>query len=106
MDELSKMSIVHLFTDIVIDDNVALIQGMAIGKRSEGLDVSWEEVAVGLGHLLITLNLLAMKYSYGYRFIEEVKLRGANSEIVLKNSKKRVSVWAQRENERSMGELL
>jgi hypothetical protein len=37
---------------------------MAMGKRAEGIDISWEEVAIGLGHLLITLNLLAMKYTY------------------------------------------
>jgi hypothetical protein len=30
----------------------------------------WEEVAVGLGHLLIGLNLLVLKYSYEYKRIQ------------------------------------
>lgn len=58
------MSVVHMFTNIVIDDNIALVQGMAMGKRSDGSDISWEEIAIGLGHLLITLNFLMQKYSY------------------------------------------
>ena len=95
-----------MFTDIVIDDNVALIQGMAMGKRSEGVDISWEEVAVGLGHLLITLNFLSMKYNYEYKLIEEIKLKGSSSEIILKNSKKRLFLWCQRDNEKLFGELL
>lgn len=41
LEELSRVSVLHLFTDIVIDDNVALVQGMAMGKRSEGVDISW-----------------------------------------------------------------
>lgn len=87
------MSVLHLFTDIVIDDNVALIQGMAMGKRSEGVDISWEEVAIGLGHLLLTLNILALKYTYDYRLIETIKFKGIQSEITLKNKKKRLYVW-------------
>lgn len=87
------MSVLHLFTDIVIDDNVALVQGMAMGKKSEGVDVSWEEVAVGLGHLLLALNILTMKYTYDYRLIENIKFKGIQSEITLKSKKKRLFVW-------------
>ena len=64
------MSIIHMFSDIVVEDNVAFVQGMAMGKRAEGIDISWEEVSVGLAHLLITLNFLAMKYTYPYKLIE------------------------------------
>jgi hypothetical protein len=48
------MSLIHLFSNIVIDDSVAYIQGMPMGKKAEGTEISWEEVAVGLGHLLIS----------------------------------------------------
>ena len=40
-----------------------------MGKRSEGVDINWEEVAVGLGHLLVSLNFLVMKYNYEYKII-------------------------------------
>lgn len=40
-DSLSKISVIHLFTDIVIDDNLALVQGMAMGRKTENSDVSW-----------------------------------------------------------------
>lgn len=92
LEELSQLSVIHLFSDIVIDDNVALVQGMAMGKRAEGVDISWEEVAIGLGHLLITLNLLAMKYTYQYKLIEEIKFKGMLSEVILRKKKKRLCV--------------
>ena len=41
LEDMSKMSLIHLFTNIVIDDNVAYIQGMPMGKKSEGTDISW-----------------------------------------------------------------
>ena len=80
----------HLFTDIVIDDSVAFVQGMAMGKKAEGVDISWEEVAVGLGHLLFSLNFLAIKYSYDYKLIEKIKFCGMNSEISLRSRKKKL----------------
>jgi len=33
IEELSKLSVIHLFMDIKVDDSIALIQGMALGKR-------------------------------------------------------------------------
>ncbi len=63
-DSLSKISIIHIFTDIVIDDSLALVQGMAMGRKSENSEVSWQQVAIGLSHMLITLNFLALKYTF------------------------------------------
>lgn len=77
-----------------------------MGKRSEGVDVSWEEVAVGLGHLLLAMNILGLKYTYDYRLIESIKLKGIQSEIILKKQKKRLYVWNSKENEKQIGELL
>lgn len=31
-----------MFLDIQVDDNLAYIQGMAIGKKNENIDISWE----------------------------------------------------------------
>lgn len=86
------MSMIHLFTNIVIDDNVAYIQGMPMGKKAEGIEISWEEVAVGLGHLLITLNFLVVKYGYEFKFIEKIRFNGMYSEIALKYKKKRLQL--------------
>ena len=33
LDELSRMSVVHLFAEIKVNDNLGYVQGMAIGKR-------------------------------------------------------------------------
>ena len=41
LDRLSKMSVIHIFTDIVIEDSVGFVQGMAMGKKTEGVDISW-----------------------------------------------------------------
>lgn len=88
LEEMHRFSVVHMFMDIRVDDSLALIQGMAMGRRGESAEVSWEEVAVGLGHLLIGLNLLVLKYAYEYRKIQEVKLKGAQSEVWLRNKGK------------------
>jgi hypothetical protein len=37
IDELSKLSVIHLFMDIRVDDSIALVQGMALGKRAENI---------------------------------------------------------------------
>jgi hypothetical protein len=37
---------------------------MAVGKKSENVDISWEEVSIAIGHLLLAFNILALKYSY------------------------------------------
>lgn len=63
------MSVLHMFLDIKVDDNLAFVQGMAMGKRGENVDISWEEVSIGLGHLLIGLNFLGTKYSYEFKKI-------------------------------------
>lgn len=87
-----------MFTNIVIEDGVGFVQDLAMGKKGEGMDIQWEEIAVGLGHLLVTFNLLAIKYTYEYRYIEEIKLKGMMSEVVLKSKKKRLGVLNHREN--------
>lgn len=92
------MSLIHLFSNIVIDDSVAYIQGMSMGKKAEGAEISWEEVAVGLGHLLITLNFLVVKYAYEYKLIEKIRFNGMHSEITLKNKKKRLYLLYPKES--------
>jgi len=93
LDQLSQISLVHLFTDILVEDSVAFVQGMAMGKRAEGVEINWEEVAVGLGHLLVSLNFLVMKYNYDYKLIESIKFNGMLSEIILKQRKKKLYLY-------------
>ena len=95
-----------MFADIKVDDNIAYIQGMAMGKRIESAEVSWEEVAVGLGHLLITLNLLVLKYSYEYRCISNVKLLGPQTELQVRGRKHKYSLVNSHSSERQFGEML
>lgn len=102
LDELARMSVLHLFLDIRVDDSLGYVQGMAMGRRSEGAEVVWEEVAVGLGHLLVGLQFLALKYCYEYHRIDEIVLRGAQSEVILQGRKKAcVPMW--REGDRQFG---
>ena len=97
---------VHMFAEIIVDDNLAYVQGMAMGKRGDSAEVNWEEVAVGLGHLLITINLLVMKYRHEYRKIASIQLLGSQSEIHLKGKKRSYFVLNTRESERNFGEML
>ena len=52
---------------------------------------------MGLGHLLIAFNFLTLKYTYESRNIEEIKVKGMQSEILLR-SKKRLTVLNTKEN--------
>ncbi len=45
------MGVLHMFTNIVIEDGVGFVQDLAMGKKGEGMEINWEEIAVGLGHL-------------------------------------------------------
>lgn len=78
------MSVLHVFVDIKVDDSLAYIQGMAMGKKGENVEISWEEVSIGLGHLLIGLNFLVLKYSYDFKKIEAVRTKGYTTHITLK----------------------
>jgi hypothetical protein len=63
-------------------------------------------MAVGIGHLLIGLHFLALKYTYEYRRIEEIVLKGSQSEVMLRGRKRAcVPLWS-REGERQFGDLM
>ncbi len=94
---------IHKFIDIKVDDTLAYIQGMAMGRKAESSDISWEEVAIGLGHLLIAFNFLVIKYGYEYKKIEAIKFKGMQSELMLFGKKKAYGLINSKETERSFG---
>ena len=87
-----------MFAEIRVDDNLGFVQGMAMGKRGESAEVNWEEVAVGLGHLLITINLLVLKYKHQYRKIASIQLLGHQSIIRLKGKNRSYFVLNSRDS--------
>lgn len=96
LEDLSRLSVLHRFLDIRIDDTLGYVQGLAMGRR-EGTEINWEEIGVGLGHLLAGLSFLATKYCYEYRKVEEVVVRGGQSEVVGRGKKRSYSVLNTRE---------
>ena len=60
-------------------------------------------MAIGLGHLLMAVNFLVMKYNYEYKLIDSIKFEGMKSEIVLKNRRKKLYLIYHKEHEKVIG---
>lgn len=50
------------------------------------MEVNWEETNAGLGHLLLAYNYLVLKYGLPYTRIEDIRIKGHLSEILIRNS--------------------
>jgi hypothetical protein len=43
-----------------------------MGKRPDINDFPWDEFNIGLGHLLLGLNIMALKYDYSYAKFHQI----------------------------------
>lgn len=50
------------------------------------MEVNWEETNTGIGHLLLAYNYLILKYNLTYTRIQDIKIKGHLSYILLRNS--------------------
>lgn len=54
-----------------------------MGKKSDGIDVQWDQFNTGLGHLFLGFNILILKYDYCCVKLKKIKLKGSLTKVLL-----------------------
>ncbi|CAK85676.1 unnamed protein product (macronuclear) [Paramecium tetraurelia] len=84
LDRLSKLDVLNDLFKISVQDEVATINGLQIGKKGEQ-PVDWDDISAGVGHLTLLLVYLMKKFMYTYQKIESIELNGSFSKIKIKD---------------------
>lgn len=54
-----------------------------MGKKSDAIDVQWDEFNTGFGHLFLGFNILILKYDYSCVKLKKIKLKGSLTKVLL-----------------------
>ncbi|CAD8092544.1 unnamed protein product [Paramecium sonneborni] len=83
IDRLSKLDVLNDLFKISVQDEVATINGLQIGKKGEQ-PVDWDDISAGVGHLTLLLVYLMKKFKYQCQKIDSVELNGSFTKIKIK----------------------